>query len=431
MTSVDGVPPEATRGDLRTITAVTVGRSDWGIYRPILNVIRETPGLQLKVIAAGAHLVHQHGGTIAEIQADGFEVDDSVDMLLASDSPEAIAKSMGLGTIGFAQAFQRARPDLLLVLGDRFEMHAAAVAATPFRIPIAHVHGGEVTEGAIDDAYRHAITKYSHLHFVSTAEHARRVVQLGEEPWRVTISGAPALDNLNTLSLMTLSELERLVGIELRRPPLLVTFHPVTLQFESAEEQIQQLIAALERELENSRSTGRPLPIVITRPNADTRHSRIVERLEDFCAAHADIRLVSSLGTRGYFSMMAIAAAMVGNSSSGIIEAASFRLPVVNIGLRQAGRPRSENVIDVDCDAEAISGALGTAMTPEFRDGLQSLTNPYGDGRAAVRIVQRLAGVPVDPSLMIKKFHDLPFELLENVTHWGRTSNSSETRDFQ
>lgn len=397
---------------VRTITAVTVGRSDWGIYRPILNEIRRTPGLRLQLIAAGAHLVSQHGGTIAEIIEDGFAVDETVDMLLASDNPESIAKSMGLATIGFAQAFQRVRPDILLVLGDRFEMHAAAVAATPFRIPIAHVHGGEVTAGAIDDAYRHAITKYSHLHFVSAAEHARRVMQLGEEPWRITVSGAPALDNLRTISLLSRDELAERIGIRLTRPPLLVTFHPVTLQFEQADDQILQLIQALEQTLAASdHSGGDPdLPVIITRPNADTRNTRILQQLEGFANTHPNVRLVSSLGTRGYFSLMSLAAAMVGNSSSGIIEAASFRLPVVNIGLRQAGRPRSANVIDVDCTSAAISDGLKRALSAGFRDSLESLTNPYGDGQAAVRIARRLAETPIDENLVIKKFCDVAFD---------------------
>lgn len=384
---------------MRTISAVTVGRSDWGIYRPVLEAIRRDSDLQLHLIAASSHLVHSHGSTLSEIERDGFQANDQVDMLLASDRPVSIATSMGLGTIGFAQVLQRVRPDLLLVLGDRFEMHAAAVAATPFQIPIAHIHGGEVTEGAIDNAYRHAITKYSHLHFVSNAEHARRVIQLGEEPWRVTVSGAPALDNLAELKFLNRSELSGLVGMSLVEPPLLVTMHPVTLQHKDAGIQILQLLTALE-EIKR--------PIVMTRPNADTNHSEILKHIESFAQSHSNVRLVANLGTRAYFSLMKIASAMAGNSSSGIIEAASFQLPVVNIGIRQQGRPRSGNVLDVEGGSDQIRLAILKATSTEFRTHVQQYSNIYGDGHAATRIVNVLQSQPIDPRLLIKRFNDIP-----------------------
>ncbi|MCA9062945.1 MAG: UDP-N-acetylglucosamine 2-epimerase (hydrolyzing) [Planctomycetaceae bacterium] len=381
----------------RTIAVVTAGRSDWGIYLPILHEIRRRPELRLHVIATGSHLLDSHGSTLNDLTRDGFPADNTVDMLLAGDSPEAIAKSMGLATIGFAQLFAQKRPDLLLVLGDRFEMHASTVAATPFRIPIAHIHGGEVTQGAIDDAYRHAITKYSHLHFASTLQHADRIVRLGEEPWRVTNCGAPALDNLKTVELQTKAELEERLGLSFETSPMLVTFHPVTLQYEQAAEQIDAVLQAL---------TEFPHPMVITRPNADTRNLLILERLEAFAAQRDNVLLVQSLGTRGYFGMMKIAAAMVGNSSSGIIEAASFGLPVVNIGLRQEGRPRSANVIDVDCVTADIRAAIRQALSDEFRDSLQDLTNIYGNGTAARQIVDRLSAVAINDELLIKRFFD-------------------------
>lgn len=384
---------------MRTISAVTVGRSDWGIYRPVLEAIRRDSDLRLHLIAASAHLVSCHGSSLTDIERDGFQIDDQVDMLLASDRPVSIATSMGLGTIGVAQVLQRVRPDLLLVLGDRFEMHAAALAATPFRIPIAHIHGGEVTEGAIDDAYRHAITKYSHLHFVSNHDHARRVIQLGEEPWRVTVSGAPALDNLAELKVLDCAELSALVGMSLEDRPLLVTMHPVTLQFEDAGTQITQLLTALE-DVEQ--------PIVITRPNADTNHSEMLRQIELFAQTHRNVRLVANLGTRAYFSLMKIAAAMVGNSSSGIIEAASFQLPVVNIGLRQQGRPRSGNVLDVDCRSDQIRAAIQKATSSEFHTHVQSCANIYGDGHASTRIVDILKTQPLDSRLLIKRFYDIP-----------------------
>lgn len=384
---------------MRTISVVTVGRSDWGLYLPILEAIRSEPDLRLHLIASGAQLVASHGRTDELIAADGYRIDDRVQMLLAADSPAAISASMGLGAIGFAQVYDRVRPDLLLVLGDRFEMHAAALAAVPFRIPIAHVHGGEVTAGAIDDALRHAITKYSHLHFASTACHARRIVQLGEEPWRVTVSGAPGLDQLRRLKLLSVDELAARLQIGLDVPPLLVTQHPVTLQSELAAQQADALLEAI-------RSQNRP--VIITRPNADTRHSDIVERLERFAAANSNVRLVSNLGTLGYFSLMKCAAAMVGNSSSGIIEAASFRLPVVNIGLRQHGRPRSGNVIDCGDSVVEIRAALEQALSVEFRNRCGDVQNLYGDGYAADRIVRVLKTVEICERLLIKSFHDMP-----------------------
>ncbi|MFN5314545.1 MAG: UDP-N-acetylglucosamine 2-epimerase [Planctomyces sp.] len=382
---------------MRTVCVVTVGRSDWGLYLPILRCLRERGDLRLHLIAAGAHLVSGHGRTDAVIAADGFEIEDRVPMLLASDDAAAIAVSMGLGTIGFAQVYQRVRPDLLLVLGDRFEMHAAAAAAVPFRLPTAHVHGGEVTAGAIDDCFRHAITKYSHLHFASTAEHGRRIVQLGEEPWRVTVSGAPGLDHLGRIRLLSVGELSERVGMSLSEAPILVTQHPVTLQSERAGEQTEALLSAL---------ASMELPIVMTRPNADTRNSEIVERLERFAAGRSRVRLVSNLGTEAYFSLMRHAAVMVGNSSSGIIEASSFQLPVVNIGLRQEGRPRSGNVLDCDDSVAGIGGAMRRALSAEFREHCRGVRNIYGDGRAAERIVGVLGSVALDERLLIKRFFD-------------------------
>jgi len=384
---------------VRNVTAVTVGRSDWGIYRPVLQQIRDNCALNLRLIVSGAHTTPDAGYTVNEITGDGFVVDDTVDMLLSADSPAAIAKSMGLGTMGFADVYQRNRPDILLLLGDRFEMHSAALAAVPFGIPIAHIHGGEVTQGAIDDAFRHAITKYSHLHFPSTQQHANRIVQLGEEPWRITVSGAPALDNLRTMSFLNRDQLAERVQLDLSDAPVMVTFHPVTLQPTETEAQITEVIRAL------ANISG---PFIITRPNADTRHSLVTDRLEDFCRQRDNACLVSSLGTQAYFSLMREARVMVGNSSSGIIEAASFGLPVVNIGLRQAGRPRSANIIDVDCTVRAITEATEKASAPSFRNSIKDLHNIYGQGNAASIITDCLKSVPLDEQLLLKRFHDLP-----------------------
>lgn len=383
---------------MRTIGVVTVARSDYGIYLPLLRKIQADPDLQLHLIVAGMHLSPEFGLTVEAIEADGFEIGERVEMLLSSDTPEGIAKSMGLGTIGFAQAYGRFRPDILVVLGDRFEMHAAALAALPFKIPVAHIHGGEVTQGTIDDALRHSMTKLSHLHFVSTREYARRVIQMGEESWRVVVSGAPSLDNLRSVKLLKADELKARYGLRLDRPPLLVTFHPVTLEYEQTEWQVTELLAALE-------ACG--LPVVFTMPNADTSGRTIARMIEEFVATHSSAQAVDNLGTQGYFSMMAVAAAMVGNSSSGIIEAASFELPVANVGSRQRGRVRGANIIDVDYEQTSILEGLGKALDPQFRAKLRGIHNPYDSGGAAEKIVEVLKQVQLDDRIVTKCFHDL------------------------
>ncbi len=384
---------------MRTIGVVTVARSDYGIYLPLLHAIQADPALQLQLIVSGAHLSPEFGLTATAIQADGFEIGQRVEMLLSSDSPEGIVKSMGLGAMGFAHVYANSPPDILLVLGDRFEMHAAALAALPFKIPVAHIHGGEITQGAIDDALRHSMTKLSHLHFVSTQEYARRIIQLGEEPWRVTVSGAPGLDNLRTMPLLTRDELAAKFGLQVTNAPfLLVTYHPVTLEYEQAAWQTDELLAAL-------KMFG--LPVIFTMPNADT-HGRIIrKKIAEFVKKRPECQAVENLGTQGYFSLMARATAMVGNSSSGIIEAASFELPVVNIGNRQKGRVRAANVIDVDYPRGSIFTGGQKALAPEFRESLRGVRNPYGDGKSAEIIVATLKQISLGEKLLVKKFHDI------------------------
>lgn len=382
---------------MRSIGVVTVGRSDFGLYRPILRRIRSSPDVQLQLFVSGAHLLPEFGGTVDAIESEGFEIAARVDMLSSSDAPDAIAAGVGRGTIGFAHVFDERRPDILLLLGDRIEMLAPAVAALPSRIPIAHIHGGEATEGAIDDTIRHALTKLSHLHFVATEAYGARVIQMGEEPWRVTVSGAPGLDNVAALAVPTLGELEARVGIDLSRPYLLVTFHPVTLEQERTGEFVDELLAAL---------ASVEYGLVFTYPNADSGSRLIIERVRRFVNGRPRTVFLEDLGTDAYFGLMRHATAMVGNSSSGIIEAASFMLPVVNVGSRQRGRIRGANVVDVECDRRSIRAAIRRAGSAEFREALAGLVNPYGDGRAAARIVNVLASVALD-TLMPKRFHDL------------------------
>jgi UDP-hydrolysing UDP-N-acetyl-D-glucosamine 2-epimerase len=383
---------------IKTIGVVTVGRSDYSIYLPILKRIQAEPELRLLLYVGGMHLSPEFGCTAGTIEEDGFDISERVEMLVPSDAPEMVARSMGLGTIGFAQAYARQRPDILLVLGDRFEMHAAVVAALPLRIPVAHIHGGELSEGAIDDALRHSITKMSHLHFVSTEVYARRVMQMGEEPWRIKTSGAPALDNLKTIKLFTRVELAAEYGVSAIENFLLVTYHPVTLEHEKTEQQMAELLQALDQI---------DMAVVFTYPNDDTGSRRIIDSILEYAARNSRVHTFVNMGTRGYFSMMAHAAAMVGNSSSGIIEAASFKLPVVNIGNRQQGRLRARNVIDVGYSRAEIVAGLQRALDSDFRAGLGDLINPYGDGHAAETIVETLCAVELNDQLLLKHFHEM------------------------
>ncbi|OGX04565.1 MAG: UDP-N-acetyl-D-glucosamine 2-epimerase, UDP-hydrolysing [Omnitrophica bacterium RIFCSPLOWO2_12_FULL_50_11] len=383
---------------MRTIGVVTVSRSDYGAFVPVLERIREDPELHLHLIASGMHLAPEFGLTVGLIESDGFEVGDRVEMLLSSDTPEGISKSIGLGVIGFAQAFSHLRPDILLVLGDRFETCAAALAALPFNIPIAQIHAGEETRGAMDNVLRHCITRLSHTHFVSNELYAQRVIELGEEAWRVVVSGAPSLDHLDSIELLSASRLEREYGIQLDRPPLLVTYHPVTLEYEQTEWQVNELLCALE-------ASG--LPVVFTLPNADTRSRSVIRMVKQFAQDHDFIQIVDNFGSKGYFSMMALALAMVGNSSSGIVEAPSFKLPVVNIGTRQEGRMKAINVIDVGYRRDQILEGIRKAVDPEFRKRLTNLENPYRSGQAARKIVSHLKAMTLDERLIKKHFADL------------------------
>jgi UDP-N-acetylglucosamine 2-epimerase (non-hydrolysing)/GDP/UDP-N,N'-diacetylbacillosamine 2-epimerase (hydrolysing) len=387
---------------MRKIGVVTVSRSDYGIYLPVLQAIRQEPVLELCLFVSGTHLLSGFGKTIDLIGADGFKAAERVEMLLAADSPEGIAHSMGMGLIGFSSAYNRQAPDILLVLGDRFEMHAAALAALPFRIPVAHIHGGEESLGAFDNSLRHSITKLSHIHFASTEEYARRIIQMGEEPWRVIVSGAPSLDNLRAMPLLTETELRDRFQVDVQRKFLLVTYHPVTLEYERTGWQINELLAALDT---------CALPVVFTMPNADTNGRLIRKQIEEFVATHPNSRAFENLGTQGYFSLASYAAAMVGNSSSGIIEAASFKLPVVDIGTRQKGRIHAGNVIQVGYNRTEILAGIKRATDPGFLKKLDNLVNPYGDGHAAERIVEVLRTITIDDKLVYKPFLDIPFEM--------------------
>lgn len=371
----------------RTVAVVTTGRADVSILRPVVAAIEAHPRLSTLLVVGGGHLAHHRGGstTWASMGVPDDRV-ERADFLLAADDPLSIVTSMGLATIRHGEIYDRRRPDLVLVTGDRSEMHGAAVAAVPLGIPLAHLHGGELSYGAMDDAFRHSLSKLAALHFASTEQHARRLRQLGAEDDLVHVTGAPALDLMRRVEPMAPAVLAERTGLaeDQLASALLMTFHPVTREGQALA-QLEEVIAAVDR-------TRRP--VLVTAPNADAEGVAIRHRLEAWQATDPErVSLVDELGAEAYFSLLARVAAMVGNSSSGIIEAASFRLPTVNVGTRQDGRTRAANVLDAPADRDEIAEALRIATSDEFRTGLAGLANPYDGGDAGSTIANVLATV--------------------------------------
>ena len=356
--------------------------------------------LVLQVIATGMHLSPEFGLTYKEIEKDGFQINHRVEMLMSSDTPVGVAKSMGVGLIGFADALSDLSPDLLVVLGDRFEIFAAAAAALIARIPIAHVHGGETTEGAFDEALRHSITKMSHLHFVAAEDYRRRVIQLGEHPDRVFLVGGLGIDNIKRQTLLSRDEFEDAIGFKLGKRNLLITFHPVTLERATSSGQMGELLAALEL-LEDTH-------LIFTMPNADTGSRVLFEMISQFAANRTNARVFTSLGQLLYLSCVAHVDGVVGNSSSGLTEVPSFHKGTVNIGDRQRGRLKADSVIDCDPNRRSILTAIQRLYSPEFQRIVKKTKNPYGEGGASERIVHVLQTASLN-ELIKKPFHDLPF----------------------
>ena len=378
----------------RRICVVTGSRAEYGLLRPLMAAIGAEPGLSLQIVATGMHLAAEFGHTVDAIVADGFVVDDQVEMLLSSDTGIGAAKSVGLGLIGFADSLARLAPDLVVVLGDRFELLAAVQAALFLRIPVAHLCGGDTTEGAFDESVRHALTKMAHLHFVTNDLSARRVVQMGEDPAMVHVVGATGLDLLTRMERMGRAELEQSLGFPLRRRNLVVTFHPITLDADSGTGQMQALLDALAQLPDD-------VGIVVTLPNADPGGRRFAEMLKDFAAGRDQVSVHTSLGQTRYYSLLGEVDAMVGNSSSGISEAPSFGIATVNIGDRQGGRFHGDSVIDCPAETEAILAAIERALASDFA----GTVNPYGDGQACGRILAAIRGVDDLAALVKKKFH--------------------------
>lgn len=367
---------------MKKICVVTGTRAEYGLLRWVMEGIRQSTVLDLQLIATGMHLSPEFGLTVSAIEDDGFHVDRKVEMLLSSDTPVGVTKSMGLGMIGFADALAELKPDMLLVLGDRYELLAAAAAAMIARIPIAHLHGGETTEGNFDEAIRHSITKMSHLHFVAADEYRRRVIQLGEDPKRVFNVGGLGIDNILRLKLLNRNELEAELNFKFLSSNLLITFHPATLEYNTSAHQMDELLAALD-ELDE---TG----LIFTMPNADTEGRILFRRIEDFCRLHPYSRAYTSLGQLRYLSCIQQVDGVVGNSSSGLIEVPSFKKGTINIGDRQRGRLRAVSVIDCEPNRQAITAALSHLFSSEFQNQLPHTQNPYGDGGASEAIVHEI-----------------------------------------
>jgi len=387
---------------MKKIAVFTGTRAEYGLLYWLMRDINSDTQLELQLIVSGTHLSPEFGETIKAIEQDGFPVHSKVEMLLSSSTSVGIAKSMGVGVIGFADALDRLKPDCIVVLGDRFEALALSQTAMVMQIPIAHIHGGELTEGLIDEAIRHAITKMAQLHFTSADVYRRRVIQLGEQPDRVFNVGAPALENVRRLELLPQKALEESLEFELGERPLLVTYHPVTLKEGGGIESLRNLLVALE-ELEPRQK------IVITFPNADTYGRELIPLLTEFAAANADrVLLTQSLGQLRYLSLMKIAGAVVGNSSSGLLEAPAFGVPTVDIGIRQKGRLKPDSVVESEDDLESIRAALNKALSKSHQSLSKTIANPYGDGKVSEKIIRTLKAVD-GHSLILKKFYDLEF----------------------
>jgi len=384
----------------RKICVLTGTRAEYGLLRWLMTDVSNDAALELQVIATGAHLSPEFGLTYREIEADGFRIDRKVEMLLSSDSPVGITKSMGLGLSGYADALSELRPDVLVLLGDRYETFSAAAAALVAKIPVAHLHGGEITEGAFDDALRHAISKLSHLHFVALDDYRRRVIQLGERPESVFTVGGLGIDGMLRQPLLSRDALERSLGLKFNRRNLLVTFHPATLENASPEAQMEELLQALDA-LEETQ-------LIFTMPNADTGGRALMSMVDKFVAARPErAKAFASLGQQRYLSCLQFVDGVVGNSSSGVLEAPSFGIGTIDIGDRQRGRLKAASVIECAPQREQIAAALQRMYAPDFQASLREVKNPYGDGGASARILSVLRDCPLD-ALIMKRFYDQP-----------------------
>lgn len=382
----------------RKICIITGTRAEFGLLSLLMQEVYDSPDCELQIVATGMHLSSEYGLTYKEIERAGFKIDYKVDMQLSSDSAASITKSIGMGTIGFAEAYEHLQPDLVVVLGDRFELIAAVTAALIACIPVAHLHGGETTEGAFDDAIRHSITKMSHLHFVAAPEYARRVIQLGEHPDRVFLVGGLGVDAIKRLELLNQESLEKTLDFRFGDKNLLVTFHPVTLEGRNSKYQMSVLLDVLS-ELDDTQ-------LIFTMPNADTGSNELILMIHDFVRVNRNSRVYTSLGQLRYLSCMQFVDGVIGNSSSGLLEAPSMGIGTIDIGDRQKGRLLASSVIHCIPERLEIQKALHQLYSPEFRNTLENTLSPYGEGGASQKILKVISTHSLN-GLLKKSFYDL------------------------
>lgn len=383
---------------MKKICIITGTRAEYGLLYWLIKAVNDDADLELQLVVTGMHLSPEFGLTYKEIEKE-FKINKRIEMLLSSDTPIGVSKSMGLAQISFAEAFDELRPDIVVVLGDRYEIFAAASAAMIARIPIAHLHGGELTEGAFDDAIRHSITKMAHLHFTATEEYRNRVIRLGENPNTAFNVGGMGIENIKRLNLLSKEELEKSISFKLDQKNILVTFHPVTLEKRTAKEQFKELLDAID-DLQNTR-------IIFTKANSDTDGRVINQMIDEYVSknAHKSIAFVS-LGQLRYLSALRFVDCVVGNSSSGLLEAPSFKIGTINIGDRQKGRIKACSVLDCEPTKAGICAAFERVYSEEFQSSLKSVKNPYGDGCASRQIIEILKKADFG-NILKKQFYDL------------------------
>jgi GDP/UDP-N,N'-diacetylbacillosamine 2-epimerase (hydrolysing) len=390
---------------MRKICFITGTRAEYGLLKILMNLIKESKNFDLQLIATGMHLSPEFGLTYKEILNDGFIIDRAVEILLSADSPVSISKSMGLAMISISEALDQLKPDLIILLGDRFEALASATCAMVARIPIAHIHGGERTEGSIDEAIRHSVTKMSYLHFVATEEYRKRVIQLGESPERVFLCGGLGVDVIKNTSLMEKTELEKSIQFEFRKKNLLVTFHPVTLENNSAEDQFKEILKVIQEYVAEGNG------VIFTKANSDTDGRVINQLIDEFVRTNKNSVSFASLGIRRYMSALNYVDGVLGNSSSGLLEVPSFKKGTINIGERQKGRVMADSVIQANCSYSSLKSALEKLYSSKFQSDLKEVSSPYGVGGASLEIFKVLEAIQSD-SLSIKKpFYDVRFSV--------------------
>lgn len=384
----------------KVISVLTATRAEYGLLKPLINKLNKVGEFDVRVVVTGAHLSSEFGLTYKEIEKDGIKIDEKIEILLSADTPSAISKSMGLAMISFADYFEKLKPDMFIVLGDRYETLAIATVAMNQRIPIAHLHGGETTEGAIDEYIRHAITKMSYLHFTSTEEYRNRVIQLGENPERVFSVGAIGIENILNEKLMSKLELEKSINFVLDRPYAIVTFHPVTLEDNKSKEQIKELLDSLE--------TFNDMKFIFTKANADSGGRVINQMIDDYVNSHENAIAFNSLGVTRYLSALKYCTIVIGNSSSGLLEVPSFGIPTINIGDRQKGRLQADSIINCEPIKEDIEKAIKVALSEQFKRKAKNTINPYGDGNTSDKIVKIIREFILNDKIDLKKkFYDL------------------------